>query len=41
MADALLPFGIMGPGPLRETARTERTTSDGQIVTTTWAYRGS
>jgi len=38
MDDALLPFGITGPGPLRETARTERKTSDGQIVTTTWAY---
>ena len=38
MADALLPFGITGPGPLIETARTERKTSDGQIVTTTWAY---
>ena len=38
MADALLPFGITGPGPLIKTARTERKTSDGQIVTTTWAY---
>ncbi len=38
MADALLPFGIRGPGPLIETALTERKTSDGQIVTTTWAY---
>jgi hypothetical protein len=38
MADASLPFGIKGPGPLIETAPTERKTSDGQIVTTTWAY---
>ncbi len=38
MADTSLPFGIQGPGPLRETALTERKTSDGQIVTTTWAY---
>jgi hypothetical protein len=40
MADASLPFGIKGPGPLIETALTERKTSDGQIVTTTWAYPG-
>ena len=38
MADASLPFGIKGPGPLIEAAPTERKTSDGQIVTTTWAY---
>ncbi len=38
MADALLPFGIKGPGPLIKTEPTERNTSDGQIVTTSWAY---
>ena len=38
MADPSLPFGIRGPGPLIETAPTERTTSDGRIVTTSWAY---
>ncbi len=38
MADTSLTFGIKGPGPLIETALTERKTSDGQIVTTTWAY---
>lgn len=38
MADALLPFGIKGPGPLIETEPTERRTSDGEIVTTSWAY---
>lgn len=38
MADALLPFGIEGPGPLIKTQPTQRTTSDGQIVTTSWAY---
>ena len=37
-ADALLPFGIKGPGPLIKTEPTERETSDGQIVTTTWEY---
>jgi hypothetical protein len=40
MADTSLPFGIKGSGPLIETALTERKTSDGQIVTTTWAYPG-
>lgn len=38
MADALLPFGIKGPGPLIKTEPTERTTSDGEIVTTSWVY---
>jgi hypothetical protein len=38
MADTPLPFGKKGPEPLIETNRTERTTSDGQIVTTSWAY---
>ncbi len=38
MADAILPFGKQGPGPLIETGPTERRTSDGQIVTTSWAY---
>jgi hypothetical protein len=37
-ADALLPFGIRGPGPLIKTEPTEHTTSDGQIVTTSWEY---
>jgi hypothetical protein len=37
-AEALLPFGIRGPGPLIKTEPTERETSDGQIVTTSWAY---
>ena len=38
MADALLPFGIKGPRPLMRTEPTERKTSDGQIVTTSWVY---
>ncbi len=38
MADALLPFGVRGPDPLIKTRPTERTTSDGQIVTTSWEY---
>lgn len=38
MADALLPFGIRGPGPLIRTQPTQRTTSDGQVVTTSWEY---
>jgi hypothetical protein len=38
VADAPLPFGKKGPEPLIETNRTRRTTSDGQIVTTSWAY---
>ena len=38
MAEPSLPFGIKGPGPLLETEPTERRTSDGQIVTTTWEY---
>jgi hypothetical protein len=38
MADAPLPFGKKGPEPLIETNQTERTTSDGQTVTTSWAY---
>lgn len=38
MADAPLPFGKRGPEPLIETSRTQRRTSDGQTVTTSWAY---
>jgi hypothetical protein len=38
MADAHLPFGKKGPTPLIETGSTERRTSDGRIVTTSWAY---
>ena len=38
MADALLPFGKKGPDPLIRTEPTERTTSDGRTVTTSWAY---
>jgi hypothetical protein len=38
MADALLPFGKKGPSPLIETEPTQRVTSDGEIVTTSWVY---
>jgi hypothetical protein len=38
MADALLPFGKKGPSPLIETGPTQRVTSDGEIVTTSWVY---
>jgi hypothetical protein len=38
MADALLPFALKGPGPLIKTEPTERMTSDGKIVTTSWEY---
>lgn len=38
MADALLPFGKKGPTPLIETEPTQRVTSDGEIVTTSWVY---
>jgi hypothetical protein len=38
MANTLLPFGKKGPGPLIETDRIRRRTSDGKIVTTSWEY---
>src|SRR3712207_8897316 len=38
MADPRLPFGKKGPAPLIETQPTQRTTSDGEIVTTSWEY---
>jgi hypothetical protein len=38
VADPLLPFGKKGPVPLIETEPTERETSDGEIVTTSWVY---
>lgn len=38
MADPLLPFGKKGPVPLIQTEPTERETSDGEIVTTSWVY---
>ncbi|CAA9504979.1 MAG: hypothetical protein AVDCRST_MAG05-2670 [uncultured Rubrobacteraceae bacterium] len=38
MADTPLPFGKKGPEPLIETDPTERRTSDGRTVTTSWAY---
>lgn len=38
MVDLHLPFGKKGPSPLIKTEPTERTTSDGKIVTTSWAY---
>jgi hypothetical protein len=38
VADPLLPFGKKGPVPLVETEPTQRETSDGEIVTTSWVY---
>jgi hypothetical protein len=38
MAEALLPFGKKGPGPLIKTEPTRRRTSDGEFVTTTWEF---
>lgn len=38
MADPRLPFGRKGPAPLIQTEPTQRTTSDGEIATTSWVY---
>jgi hypothetical protein len=38
VADPLLRFGKKGPVPLVETEPTQRETSDGEIVTTSWEY---
>jgi hypothetical protein len=38
VANAPLPFGKKGPEQLIETGPTERRTSDGRTVTTSWAY---